>query len=250
MGKIWSSKPLTSSQVDSVLARTLGKSMTWDELKYWNTGEWQVVQEHLDDLDQAGDLYCPRREQMFAALDWTPFDKVKVVIYGQDPYPDRAMACGLAFSVPNGTIVSGNALPPTLANIFKEYSEDLHYPIPASTTLTPWADRGVLLWNVIPSCRWQKSMSHDWPEWTPLTEEITRRLSDEGDKVFVFLGSVAKRFVKFVNEKDNTIILTSHPVPRANLVSHNPFIGSRLFSNINHHLVQTHHKDPIDWKLP
>lgn len=224
--------------------------MEWDDLKYWNTGEWQVIQERLDDYDKAFTIYNPRRELIFSALDWTPFDKVKVVMYGQDPYPDRAMACGLAFSIPNGTVRVGNALPPTLEQIFKEYCEDLHYPFPASTTLTPWADRGVLLWNVIPTCAHQKSMSHDWPEWTPLTEEITRRLSDEGDKVFVFMGSVAKRFTKFVSEKDNTIILTSHPSPRGSLNSSYPFRGSRVFSNINHHLVQTHHKSPIDWRLP
>lgn len=228
--------------------------MQWDNLKYWNTGEWQVIQERLDDYDQAHRLYNPRREQLFSALDWTPFDKVKVVIYGQDPYPDRSMACGLAFSVPNGTVVNGHALPPTLNNIFKEYSDDLHYPVPTRTDLSIWAERGVLLWNVIPTCEWSyekaKPLSHDWPEWAPLTEEITRRLSDEGDKVFVFMGSVAKRFVKFVNEEANTIIHTSHPVPRANLNSHNPFIGSRVFSNVNHHLVQSHHKSPIDWRLP
>ena len=225
-------------------------SFNWDDLKYWNTGEWQVVQERLDDIEKAGNLFNPRREQLFAALDWTPFDKVKVVLYGQDPYPDRSMACGLAYSVPNGTIREGMAPPPTLDCIFNEYCNDLHHTRPTRTDLSSWADKGVLLWNVIPSCAWQKSMSHDWVEWAPLTEEITRRLSDEGDKVFVFLGSVARRFARYVDVEHNTVLLASHPSPRGNLNSSNPFRGSRIFSSINDKLCKVHHKDPIDWKLP
>lgn len=223
--------------------------MEWDSLKYWQTGEWQVVQERLDDIEQSGSLFNPKRELLFAALDWTPFDKVKVVVYGQDPYPDRQHACGIAFSIPNGAVGAGMSLPPTLDSIFNEYSSDLHYPTPTRTDLSSWCSQGVLLWNVIPSCTWFKSMSHDWPEWAPLTEEITKRLSDEGDKVFVFLGSVAKRFVKYVNEENNTILCHSHPIPSANLNSHSPFRGSRVFSNINHHLVQTHNREPINWRL-
>lgn len=224
-------------------------SFKWDELNYWKSGEWQVIQERFDDRDKAFKLYNPRRELLFAALDATPFDKVKVAIYGQDPYPDRNCCSGIAFDIPNGTIREGFQKPPTLDNLFMEYCDDLHYSYPNSTSLLKWTQQGVLLWNVIPSCEWQKSMSHDWPEWAPLTEEITRRLSDEGDKVFSLMGGVAQRFIKYIKEKDNTIICTSHPVPRASIKSHIPFRGSRIFSHINSALVQDHNGDPIDWKL-
>lgn len=222
---------------------------SWDQLDYWNSGEWQVVQERLDDLDKKNELYNPRREDLFNALDWTSFDKVKVAIYGQDPYPDRNCACGIAFSIPNGSIPTGVQIPPTLDSLLHEYVNDLHYPYPARTSLKPWATQGVLLWNAIPSCLWKKSMSHDWPEWAELTKEITRRLSDKGDIVFVFMGGVARRSVKDVNQDHNTVLETSHPIPRASINSNIPFRGSRIFSLINDRLVQKHKQSPIDWKL-
>lgn len=225
---------------------------SWDDLDYWNSGEWQVVQERLDDIEKAGNLFNPKRELLFAALDATPYDKVKVAIYGQDPYPDRSCACGLAFSAPNGTVRNGLLAPPTLDNIFVEYCSDLHYPRPIGTSLALWAERGVLLWNAIPSCAWQKSLSHDWPEWAILTQEITRRLSDKGDIVFVFMGGIARRSVKDVDQENNTVIETSHPVTASRSYGRQPslpFKGSRIFSTINDKLVKTHHKEPINWRL-
>lgn len=218
-------------------------------MKYWQTGEWQVVQERLDDLEKAGNVFNPKRELLFAALDWTPFDKVKVAIYGQDPYPDRSLACGLAFSVPNGSIIPGASLPPTLDSVFNEYTRDLHYPYPTKTDLSKWAEQGVLLWNSIPSCRWQKSMSHDWPEWAELTKEITIKLSDKKDIVFVFMGGVARRNVRYVDQTHNTVLECSHPVPRANINATVPFRGSRIFSTINDRLTKEHKHGPIDWRL-
>jgi uracil-DNA glycosylase len=233
-------------------AQPTGNSFScWDDLSYWQSGEWQVVQERLDDIEKEGFLFNPKRELMFAALEATPFDKVKVVIYGQDPYPDRNFASGLAFSIPNGSCPKGLALPPTLDSIFLEYVSDLHHPYPIRTELLGWAGQGVLLWNAIPSCEWRKSMSHDWPEWALLTQEITQRLSDDRSNiVFAFLGGVARRYVKYVKEDlGNTVLEFSHPIPRASLRSTQPFRGSRLFSRINAALVQKHGTDPIDWKL-
>lgn len=227
---------------------------TWEDLDYWTSGEWQVIQERLDDLDRDHKLYNPSRELLFAALDATPFDSVKVVFVGQDPYPDRNMACGLAFSIPNGTIPTGNAFPPTLDNMFKEYVNDLHHPLPDRTDLLPWAHRGVLLWNAIPSCRWRASMSHDWSEYVPLTAEILRRLSTKGKIVFVFMGGVARRYAHLVDtEKDgdfpkNFSIEVSHPVPRASIRSAVPFTGSRIYSRVNDHLTDLG-VEPINWKL-
>lgn len=242
---------IPTSQMDSIFTGRMGLSLidNWDDLNYWKSGEWQVIQERLDDMDKAFSLYNPRRELLFSALDHTPFASVKVAIYGQDPYPDRSLACGLAFSIPNGRITNNLSLPPTLDSIFREYCDDLHNPYPVKTDLSRWAEQGVLLWNAIPSCKWQQSMSHDWPEWAELTKEITIKLSDKKDIVFVFMGGVARRYVKHVNVEHNSIIETSHPVPRANIRSLLPFRGSRVFSNINDKLVTVHRQSPIDWKL-
>lgn len=251
MGKIWSKGPIAPSQVDFILDM-VNRPMnifTWDQLDYWNSKEWQTVQERLDNMDATNRLYNPRRELLFAALDNTPFDKVKVAIYGQDPYPDRSCACGIAFSIPNGTIPTASQPPPTFDNIINEYINDLHFPRPTVTDLIKWTNEGVLLWNAIPSCAWQKSMSHDWPEWAELTKEVTKRLSDKGDIVFVFMGGVARKNAQYVDEAHNTVLVTSHPVPRASIHSLTPFRGSRIFSTINDKLTKVHGVHPIDWKL-
>src|SRR5690348_8464737 len=99
----------------------------WDELTYWNTGEWDVVQERLDDLEKAHVSYNPKREDLFRALDLTPFETVRVCILGQDPYPTSKHATGLAFSIPK-TI---KPYPATLHSIFQEYSSDLSLPTPS-----------------------------------------------------------------------------------------------------------------------
>lgn len=243
-------KPLNEEQIEIIKDKVQAEGQfDWPQLKFWQSGEWQVVQERLDDFEKDGKLFNPRRELLFAALDATPFPKVKVVICGQDPYPDWFMASGVAFSIPNGTIPKGQQLPPTLDTIYEEYCSDLHYPRPGGTSLMAWADRGVLLWNAIPTCATGKSLSHDWPEWHELTREIVERLSDAHDIVFVFMGQIAQRFTKYVDEKHNTVLRTCHPSPRAHLFSHAPFLGSRIFSTINSKLVQDHRKDPVDWSL-
>src|SRR3990167_9104952 len=95
---------------------------TWEDLNFWRSGEWQVIEERLDTLDKDRIIYTPKREDMFNALDATPFEKVKVVILGQDPYPDPKLATGLAFSIPKNV----KKFPPTLENIFHEYYNDLN----------------------------------------------------------------------------------------------------------------------------
>jgi uracil-DNA glycosylase len=221
----------------------------WDELKYWTSGEWQCVQGKLDDLEKNGHVYHPTRELLFNALDSTPFETVRVAIIGQDPYPNPGFSTGIAFSVPRSII----KLPPTLVNIFRVYKSDLGYTQPTRGNLDKWAERGVLLWNAVPSCTQFKSLSHDWEEWAWLTREIVESLSEKGI-VFVFLGGVARRYVKFVNPDTNGIIETSHPSPRGSLArpGHNsawiPFLASRLFSTINAKLVEEG-MEPIDWRL-
>lgn len=217
----------------------------WDDMKFFQCGEWQVIQENLEDLEKAKIKYNPERELLFNALDLVPFEKVRVAIIAQDPYPESKFATGVAFSIPKNC----REVPPTLENLFKEYCSDLHLPTPTNGNLEKWCDEGVLLWNAIPSCTAGRSLSHQpWVEWQLLTQEIIEEL-DQRDQgcVFVFLGGIARQYTKFVT--DNSEYLEySHPVPRASLKSNKPFTGSRMFSTINAKLNEQG-LGPIDWRL-
>src|SRR5688500_11488698 len=126
----------------------------WENLKFFETGEWQVIEERFAEYDAKNIMINPRPERLFYALECTPFDKVKVCMLAQDPYPGYQHAMGLAFSVP-GTV---KKLPESLKIVFKEYCEDLKYPYPKNGNLKPWTKQGVLLWNCIPSCFPGKSL--------------------------------------------------------------------------------------------
>lgn len=216
--------------------------MEWDDLDYWQSGEWQVIEEKLDDLDKEGVLYNPDRANLFAALDAIKFDRVKVAIIGQDPYPDSKYATGIAFSIPRKC----KTFPPTLLNILNEYSEDLHYPFPRVGDLTPWCERGVLLWNSFPTCQSGRPASHRWLEWEYLTKEIVEKLNHTG-VVFVLMGVLAQNYRKYIDDRSE-VIETSHPSPLSNTKGKHPFSGSRLFTTINTKLNALG-ESPIDWKL-
>ena len=218
--------------------------MQWDELDYWQCGEWQVVQERLEAIEAAGKTFNPERQNLFNALDATPFDKVKVVMMGQDPYPDPKYATGLAFSIPSK--FQDKAIPSSLITIFQEYCRDLHYPMPPNGNLTKWAERGVLLWNAIPSCLSYKSMSHNWHEWSLLTKEIVQKLNTKG-VVFILVGSVARQYESLIDD-NSEVIWTSHPSPRGQMSARVPFLGSRIFSTANEKLIYQG-LEPIDWLL-
>jgi uracil-DNA glycosylase len=218
------------------------------KLDYWQSGEYQVVREKLDEEEHLGFVVNPERKSLFKALAAIPMERVRVAIIGQDPYPDSRMATGFAFSIPSD--VPSREFPPTLGNIFDEYERDLHYPRPTNGDLSKWVAQGVLLWNAIPSCRKGSSLSHDWPgrEWDYLTREIVRRLSVQSI-VFVFLGSVAQRFASDIEEDSGSeVIITSHPSPRGSLKAKHPFKGSRIFTTINDKLCSLG-MTPIDWRL-
>lgn len=217
-------------------------------LDFWQSGEYQVVRENLDDDEKAGFTINPPRKSMFRALSATPQRMVRVAIIGQDPYPESRFATGVAFSIPKS--VPAEEFPPTLRSILDEYSADTGYPRPSHGDLSRWSDQGVLLWNAIPSCRAGNSLSHDWPgrEWDYLTREIVRRLSSQSI-VFAFLGATARRFTDAVEEGSGSeVILTSHPSPRGSMNSKTPFRGSRLFTTINDKLCGLG-IPPIDWRL-
>jgi uracil-DNA glycosylase len=214
----------------------------WD-LAYWATGECQVVEERIADDLKMGFTVNPVGAQRYRSMAVVPFAEVRVAIFGQDPYPSPEHATGIAFSVPEGCKV----LPQTLTNIYAEYSNDLHLNPPKTGCLEKWWKQGVFLWNVIPTCRAHKSLSHDWEEWHPLTQEIVKKLSDKG-VVLVFLGGKARQFAQFADPKECEILEFSHPSPRASRASNKPFFGSRMFTTINASCVKLG-LEPIDWRL-
>lgn len=218
----------------------------WPHLKFWDTGEWQVIDERLKELKKKRILVNPPRDRLFAALQLCPFDTCKLCIIGQDPYPNHEMATGLAFSVPKEI----KNLPPTLQNILQVYQSDLGLPDPGHGDLTAWAKQGVLLWNAIPSCVAGISASHkNWVEWDFLTKEIVETLSDKGI-VFGLFGSFARKFDQFIDEEGNTIIATAHPSPLGELNNRSAqaFSQSRFFSTANIALVKMG-LGSIDWRL-
>ncbi len=232
---------------------------TWEDLDFWRSKEWEDVQTRLDRLDMERTFYCPGRSNLFASLDLTPFEQVKVAIIGQDPYPNPQYSTGLAFSTPKDCINRKEyPFPPTLVNIFKELHNDLHYEyfdkegkksiFPKSGNLEPWVEQGVLLWNAIPTCLQFLSLSHlHWQEWRSLTIEVITRLNRKGI-CFVLCGGIARELTEFVNEDYSDLIEVSHPSPRGFCSGEHPFSGSRVFSRVNAFLAKDK-LDPIDWKL-
>src|SRR5882757_10361728 len=174
-------------------------------LNYWKSGEWQVVNERLHDMERDHEGYNPVRGALFKALRDTKCEDCKVAILGQDPYPDIRYATGVAFSIPKD--VEAKNFPPTLNTILQEYSVDTGYPIPNQGSLERWSERGVLLWNVIPSCTAGRSLSHDWDEYSFLTREIITKLSAQGGIVFAFLGTVARRYLDCVDLTKNSALV-------------------------------------------
>lgn len=218
----------------------------WD-LDFFQTGDWQAADERLKDLTKKKISWCPGRTNLFRALQSVPFDSVKVMILGQDPYPNPKWATGLAFSIPATEV----GIPVTLSNIILELNSDVQV-YPTNGDLSEWAQEGVLLWNTLPTCLLGKSKSHNWPEWHLLTGEIIRKLSYEGI-VFVFMGKWAEHFRQFVHEPaTNRILVTSHPSPRGNTIARTKsrtaqaFLGSRIFSRINQALAELG-EEPVDW---
>jgi uracil-DNA glycosylase len=212
-------------------------------LKFWKSGEYQVIKEKLHDLRDPRtdrDLYCPGRANLFRELSLLRPEQVKVVIVGQDPYPDPVLACGIAFSIPRHV----KDFPGSLVNIFKEYHDDLGFDTPEHGDLTQWSNEGVLLWNAFPTVDIGRPGSHHWSEYEYLTREIIRTL-DVQKSVFVFLGRVAQTFANECSEPERTIC-TSHPSP---LGARHGFLGSRVFSRTNW-LLKSSGKGTINWRLP
>lgn len=188
-----------------------------------------------------GRTIYPPGSLIFNAFDTTPFDKVKVVLLGQDPYHGKGQAHGLSFSVPNGI-----KPPPSLINIFKELNSDIGIPIPAHGNLTHWAEKGVLLLNACLTVRENEPLSHSKIGWTAFTDVVIEKISSLKEHVvFLLWGKYAQEKQALIDETRHLVLKAAHPSPFS---ANNGFFGCRHFSKTNEYLV-ANGIDPIDWSL-
>lgn len=181
----------------------------------------------------------PPAKLIFNAFDHTPFDKVKVVILGQDPYHNDGQAHGLSFSVPDGI-----QTPPSLVNIFKEINRDLGNPVPRSGNLTRWANQGVLLLNATLTVQAHMAGSHQKKGWEAFTDAAIHKLAEGRENiVFILWGSYAQKKAAFIDGTKHLVLRSVHPSP---LSAHNGFFGNNHFSEANKYL-ESKGIAPIEW---
>ena len=187
----------------------------------------------------AGKKIYPAAKNIFNAFNLCPFDSVRVVIIGQDPYHEPGQAMGLCFSVPDGITP-----PPSLVNIYKEIESDLGRPSPTHGDLSAWAAQGVLLLNSTLTVAAHLAASHAGRGWEQFTDAVIRALATRRDGVVYMLwGSYAQRKAEFVDASKNLILKSVHPSP---LSAHRGFFGNHHFSRANEYIVQ-HGGKSIDW---
>lgn len=188
----------------------------------------------------AGKVIHPPGSLIFNAFDTTPFDQVKVVILGQDPYINHGEAMGLSFSVPKGI-----KIPPSLRNIYKELSTDLNIPPAPHGDLTHWAKQGVFLLNAVLTVEHKKSRSHQKKGWETFTDAVIQAISAQRtDVVFMLWGNFARNKKVLIDQEKHLILEAAHPSPLAG----GAYFGSQHFSKANAYLTQQGKKS-IDWKL-
>lgn len=189
--------------------------------------------------EYASSQVFPPGGEIFAAFDATPFDDVKVVIIGQDPYHDVNQANGLCFSVRDDV-----PFPPSLLNIFKEIQNDLGKPIPESGDLSRWAKQGVLLLNSTLTVKAHCAGSHQNKGWEQFTDEVILQLAQRKENlVFILWGSYAIKKGAFINRMKHLVLTSPHPSP---LSAYRGFFGNKHFSTANEYLKK-HGKAPIEW---
>jgi len=190
---------------------------------------------------EEGKTIYPSQENIFTAFSKTPFDDVKVVIIGQDPYHNPGQAHGLSFSVPEGV-----KTPPSLRNIYKELKEDLQIPIPSHGSLLSWAKQGVLLLNATLTVRKNEPKSHYDKGWEKFTDAVLQRLVEKKRGiVFLLWGRSAKEKCEHIASEDVHILTAPHPSPFS---AYTGFMGCKHFSKTNE-LLEKEGKSPISWEL-
>ena len=199
---------------------------------------FDAVLQFLKTVYASGAVY-PARENVFAAYRATPLSQVKVVILGQDPYPNPDQAQGLSFSVP-----AGMALPKSLVNIYKEYVTDLNQLAPRTGDLHAWAEQGVLLLNTVLTVPAHQANGHAGKIWEPLTDATISLVAQQSQPtVFILWGKPAQKKVPLITGPNNLILQAPHPSP---LSAYRGFFGSRPFSQANAFL-EANQQQPIRW---
>ncbi len=194
---------------------------------------------HLKTEKALKNTIYPKGSLIFNAFDQTPFDKVSVVILGQDPYHNPGQAMGLSFSVPDGV-----KPPPSLVNIYKELNKDIGMPIPTTGNLTKWAQQGVLLLNAALTVRANEPASHSKIGWMEFTDEVIKIISNQKKEVvFILWGNFAQQKQILIDATKHKILKAAHPSP---LSAHNGFFGCKHFSSANQYLTEKK-RNPIDW---
>ncbi|WP_316833691.1 uracil-DNA glycosylase [Pedobacter nutrimenti] len=196
----------------------------------------------LQEEKQKGSTVFPKGPDIFNAFNHTPFDKVKVVILGQDPYHGQGQAHGLSFSVQKGMTI-----PPSLKNIYKELQTDIEGFVPPNHgNLTEWADRGVLLLNATLTVRAHEAGSHQGKGWEIFTDKVISELSEKKEGViFLLWGKYAQNKSILIDESRHTLFKAAHPSPFS---AYNGFFGCRHFSRTNTKLIEQGEM-PIDWQI-
>ena len=215
--------------------------MTWDDLIYSELEKpyFKDLVSFLKDEDMHH-VVLPPKDKRLSCFKLTPYDHVKVVIIGQDPYHNLNQAHGLAFSVEN------DDFPPSLKNIYKELVSDLNVSYPTTGNLTDWAKQGVLLLNTCLTVRIHEPLSHQKKGWEIFTLEVVKKVNEKKDSVvFILWGNHAKSFMKYIDQTKHKVITSAHPSP---LSASRGFFGSKPFSKTNQFLEEQGIK-PIDWHL-
>lgn len=213
---------------------------TWKDslAREWNQDYFIRLTDFVRERYRNTTVYPPAGK-IFAAFDACPFDKVKVVILGQDPYHGPGQANGLCFSVSPGI-----ELPPSLVNIFKEVSTDLSKPMPSDGNLERWARQGVLLLNATLTVEAHRAGSHQGHGWEEFTDAAVRKLAEEREGlVFMLWGSYAIRKGAFIDRNRHLVLTAPHPSP---LSAYRGFFGCRHFSQANQWLT-AHGQQSIEW---
>lgn len=202
----------------------------------------QSLKKFLQEEKKAGKVIYPKGSQIFNAFSLTPFDEVKVVILGQDPYHGPNQAHGLCFSV-----LPGEKIPPSLRNIYKELKQDLNIEPVTHGYLESWAKQGILLLNSVLTVEQSQAGSHQNKGWEQFTDKVIQILNDRQDPIiFVLWGSYAWKKGQYIDDKKHIILKSAHPSP---LSASRGFLGNQHFSQINDFLVKNGHS-AINWQLP
>ena len=183
----------------------------------------------------------PPKDQVFTAFDLTPFEDVKVLLLGQDPYHGPDQAHGLSFSVREGI-----KIPPSLRNIYKEMESDVGCSVPKHGYLIPWAKQGVMMLNAVLTVRHKSANSHKNKGWEKFTDAVIKKLNDRDEQViFLLWGGYAKKKADLIDTNRHKIISAPHPSPFS---ARTGFFGSKPFSKINSLLEEAGHQ-PVNWQL-